>query len=74
MSVKKVFASILLGMFLLAFGAVAPAQENRGGITGTVQDSSGAVVPGVSITAIDVAQGVIYPATSTSAGVMSYPT
>ncbi len=68
LSVACLFLLSVCGMQTLAW-----AQENRGGITGTVQDSSGAVVPGVSITAIDVAQGLRYPATSTSAGVYVIP-
>jgi len=73
MSARKLSVASLLGVWLLAFGTLAWAQENRGGITGTVLDASGAVVPGVAVTATDVAQGVKYPATSTSAGVYAIP-
>jgi hypothetical protein len=46
----------LLFQFLLA--ASLMAQQDRGTIMGTVTDSSGAVVPGVSVTAVNVATAV----------------
>jgi len=43
-------------------------QTFRGGINGTVTDQSGAVVPGVSIEAVDAATGVSHKTVSSSAG------
>jgi hypothetical protein len=70
---KKLSTAFLLGVCMFCLQGMGWAQENRGGITGTVLDASGAVVPGVSITATDVAQGVKYPATSSSGGVYMIP-
>src|SRR5258707_10100413 len=44
------------------------AQTNQGSISGTVTDASGAVVPGVKITAREVAPGTVYNTVSSSAG------
>ena len=43
-------SSLLFAMLVLT-GAAASAQERGGNIAGTVVDSSGGVVPGVSVTA-----------------------
>jgi hypothetical protein len=49
---------------LLAVSSLAGAQELRGRITGTVQDNTGAVVPGVTVTASSPA--LIQPQTTTT--------
>src|ERR1700733_5182826 len=72
-SARKLSAAVLLGVWLIAFGALAWAQGNRGSITGTVMDTTGAVVPSVSITATDINRGVKYPVISTTAGVYAIP-
>ena len=43
---------------LLAVTSVAEAQTFRGGISGRVMDSSGAVLPGVTVTATNTGTGV----------------
>ncbi len=59
--------SILLFLLpLLVWG-----QSDRGAITGTVTDASGAVVPGVLATATNVATQVSYTATSNDLGLYS---
>src|SRR5690349_23226976 len=60
-------------VFLLAvFGLFATCtvfgQGNLGAITGTVQDSSGAVVPDLPLTITNVETGVKWTATTSSAG------
>jgi hypothetical protein len=44
------------------------AQTFRGGINGSVTDSTGAVVPNAAVTATDVATGIVHATTSSSAG------
>ena len=44
------------------------AQTDRGSITGTVSDTSGAVVPGVTVEAKNVATGIAYQAGSSETG------
>jgi hypothetical protein len=45
---------ILCLIFLLASTAVLIAQTNRGAISGTVFDPQGAVVPGASVTIVNL--------------------
>jgi len=49
------------------------AQGDRGIITGTVKDSTGAVVPGVRVTAIHLATNANYKASTTAAGDFTVP-
>ena len=42
---------LVCAITLLTLAAPAAAQEQRGSIVGTIKDSSGAVLPGVSVTA-----------------------
>ena len=50
--------SVLLFCCLLTSGLVARAQQTLGSLNGTVLDSSGAAVPGSTVTATDAAIGV----------------
>jgi hypothetical protein len=66
---------MLLLVSALCLMVVAPdllsAQIDTGGITGTVTDSAGAVVPGVTITLINAETGVALSTKSTSTGTYS---
>jgi hypothetical protein len=63
----------ILSLFLFCTLTVpAFAQTFRGGINGTVTDSTGAVVPNASIVAVDTATNITYKAVSTSAGDFSF--
>ena len=66
-------ASILLILVLAA--AVEPllAQSGRGTITGTVQDGTGALVPGAEVTITNKGNGVEVKAVTTSTGVYRAP-
>lgn len=59
--------------FLIAFASHALAQSNRANITGTVTDSSGAVVPGVAVTGTNSATGVVTQAVSNHDGIYVLP-
>lgn len=58
----------ILGFVLLASGAAIAQNTNSGDIRGTVTDSSGALLPGVKITVLNVDTGVAKDYTSDSAG------
>ena len=58
---------------LFALPAVSSGQTFRGGISGTVTDQSGAVVPGAQVTAIDPATSQTLKAVTSSAGEFSFP-
>jgi len=53
---------------LTAFPVTAFAQTDRGTLTGTVSDPSGAVIPGVSIEAKNIQTGATYQAGSSETG------
>jgi len=53
---------------LLALPGVSLGQTFRGGITGTVSDQSGAVVPGAQVTAVETATNISFKALASSAG------
>ena len=49
------------------------AQGDRGIITGTVKDSTGAVVPGVRVTATHLATNTSFTASTTASGDFTVP-
>ena len=69
------FSVRICGLILAATTILtgAWAQTNQGSIAGNVTDPSGAVVPGVKITAVDVSRGSTYETVSTSAGSYRFP-
>ena len=71
--VKKFLLSSLLCLALaLSFTQVLAAQAGRGGISGTVSDSSGAMVAGASVSATENATGAKLTTVTTDAGVYSF--
>lgn len=59
-----------IAFLALATGSLAVAQNtNSGDIQGTVTDSTGAVIPGVTVTVLDVDKGETRTVTTNSAGV-----
>ena len=60
------------GMLLLSAGTAAWAQAGRGGISGTITDPSGALVPGAKVTALNHATGITQSTVSTAAGLYSF--
>ncbi len=64
--------SLLLAVCLVAVPA-AFAQTDRGTITGTVSDATGAVIPGASIEAKNVGTGAVYTAGSSETGNFTLP-
>jgi len=66
----QVLATLVAPLFLVPLPA--PAQTFRGGINGTVTDSSGAAVPGAKVTAIEVATSTVLETVSSGAGEFSF--
>jgi len=69
-SVQKAFA---IGSFLAVTTILTLAQSDRGAISGTVLDSSGAVVANADITVTGTRTNIVYKATSTSSGAYRIP-
>ena len=68
------FAPVVLFLTVLfALPVVSSGQTFRGGISGTVTDQSGAVVPGAQVTALDPATNASLKAVTSSAGEFSFP-
>ncbi len=62
---------VLVSVFLLAQASLA--QSTFGSISGTVKDSSGALVPSATVEAINVGTGSVRHAVTGSAGVFNIP-
>jgi len=60
--------SLLTTLFLLLVASAAFAQSDRGIITGTVTDTSGAVVANAAIEAKHLETGAVFPTTTTGTG------
>ena len=67
-SVCVAAGSLLATISLLLFASAAFAQSDRGIITGTVTDPTGAVVANAMIEARQLDTGAVFPTTSTSTG------
>ena len=59
--------STLCGL-MLVLGSILYAQSGRGTISGTVKDTSGAVVPAARVTVINSGTGQVFNLTSNNAG------
>jgi hypothetical protein len=73
---RKVWYSLIAGIVLmLSLGSSALAQETTGSIVGTVKDTSGAVVPGATITISDPTKNnvVVRTVTASEDGAFSAP-
>ncbi len=64
---------ILLGCTLLLLSSPTLGQGNLGAITGTIQDTSGAVVPDAALTITNTETGVKWTAKTSSAGYYRVP-
>ena len=73
MQLRQAFAGSLGFGFLLVFSSGAFAQKTTGDITGTVTDSTGAVLPGVAVTAVCPATNLTRTATSDAQGGYTVP-
>jgi Carboxypeptidase regulatory-like domain len=67
----KSFRILVFAVFFCT-GSAAFAQAGRGGISGTISDPNGALVPGAQVSLADKATGVTEHTVSSSAGVYSF--
>src|SRR6266511_655135 len=73
MSSPRRLVSFLAFLAALSVAAICDAQTFRGSITGRVGDQTGAVLPGVTITATNDATGVSRTTTTSATGDFSVP-
>src|SRR4051812_4307249 len=72
--VQRGFArGILAAIALFCFAAIAAAQTVTGEIRGTVRDSSGAVLPGVTVTVTNTGTGLTRTDTTSDTGTYVFP-
>src|SRR5579885_878951 len=60
-------------LFLVAMRGLAPAQQGRGGISGTVTDAQGAVVQGARVAVRNTATNAIFQTLSNDQGIYAAP-
>jgi hypothetical protein len=65
--------TIALRCLLTLWSCLAYAQLNRGGLTGTIQDSTGAAIPGVKVTAQNSETSALFETVSGSSGEYAFP-
>ncbi len=63
---------VLVALLMLAVTPVL-AQINSGSMSGTVADSSGAVIPNAKVTATEAQTGTVYNTTANSSGIYTLP-
>lgn len=69
-----ILALFLTGIFLLVFGQSAlQAQYDTGSLVGVIHDSTGAVLPGATVTVLNKATGAVFTTASGSAGEYEAP-
>ncbi len=66
--IPKWYRGLLLALLLVVCSSAASAQAVSGTINGTVVDTTGAIIPGASVTIADQDRGTIYNATSDAQG------
>ncbi len=71
--VKRGVLGALLVASVLGFASTASAQFDRGTISGTIKDSSGGVVPGVTVTATSVQTQTPTVAVTDATGFYTFP-
>lgn len=65
------FAALVFALFVLTVPAIF-AQTGTSGITGSVRDTTGAIVPGATVTALNEATGVSQSQTTTESGLYAF--
>ncbi|MBS1816077.1 MAG: TonB-dependent receptor [Acidobacteria bacterium] len=66
------FVFRILAALLLAAGVITQAQVTSGSITGTVKDTTGAVIPGATVTVLNAVSGLSRSTVSDVAGQFSF--
>jgi carboxypeptidase family protein len=70
---RNCFRATRLVFLTVLFAALVSAQSERGTITGTIHDQSGALIPGASVTITNMATNVAVHVTSNDSGEFTVP-
>src|SRR5262245_50160644 len=70
MKILRVATTVLVSVLLLS--AHLFSQSSNATVSGTLEDPTGAVVPGVTVTATNIATGVVASVQSNSAGAYNF--
>jgi hypothetical protein len=73
MSISRLASSIVISLAGLLLSSLLLAQSPTSAITGTVSDSSGAVVPGAKVDITNVQTGITRSTTASSVGTFEFP-
>src|SRR5690242_462028 len=69
----KIFAAVLLALSMALLAAPVLAQSDRGSVTGSVTDPSGAVIPNAKVTATNLDTGEVRETTTSGEGSYTLP-
>src|SRR5437867_13422127 len=72
-NLMKVLNVMLAALLALLVAAPALSQSTNATVTGTIADSTGALIPGVTVTATNTATGVVNTALSNESGAYNVP-
>ena len=67
------YSLLAAALLLVAFQALALGQSTYGTISGSIEDSTKALIPGVTVTATNTATGVVSTTLANEAGVYNFP-
>jgi Carboxypeptidase regulatory-like domain/TonB dependent receptor len=70
---RSISFSFLAGLIFLLSTNIVRAQFEDGSIVGAIHDSSGAIVPGASVSATNTATGIVATTTTNSSGEYEFP-
>jgi hypothetical protein len=78
LSIHRRHTRLSIGLLALAMAVIMPAlpviaQSGAGTVQGTIEDSTGAVIPGVTVHVVNLGTGVMYDTVSNGAGFYSVP-
>jgi Carboxypeptidase regulatory-like domain len=72
-SIRLLARPIIITLSIILFTTTAPAQTNRGGITGTVFDKTGAVIPGATVIVTNIGTNESLRLSTSESGNFSAP-
>ena len=69
----NIFTTLLAGLLFLLGTNMSQAQFEDGSLVGTIHDSTGAIIPGATVSATNIGTGIVTTTTSNSSGDYEFP-